>query len=43
MAEHRRGDMNIDEQKKTFGKFVKIAGSVVVIVAAVLLLLTFRI
>ena len=43
MAEHRRGDMDIESQKKTFARFVRIAGYVVVVVAAVLLLLTFRI
>jgi hypothetical protein len=43
MAEHRRGEMDIETQKKTFARFVKIAGYVVVLVAVVLLLLTFRI
>jgi|AACY02.3.fsa_nt_gi Bacterial aa3 type cytochrome c oxidase subunit IV. len=43
MAEHRRGDMDIEEQKKTFGRFTKLAGYVIVVVAVVLILLTFRI
>lgn len=43
MAEHRRGEMDITEQKKTFAGFTKTAVYVVVVVAAILLLLTFRI
>jgi hypothetical protein len=43
MAEHRRGEMDIAEQKKTFAGFTKMAVYVVIAVAAILLLLTFRI
>jgi hypothetical protein len=43
MAEHRRGEMDIAEQKKTFAGFTKAAMYVAIVVAAILLLLTFRI
>ncbi len=43
MAEYRRGEMDIAEQKKTLAGFTKMAAYVAVVVAAILLLLTFRI
>lgn len=43
MAEHRRGEMDIAEQKKTFAGFARMAVYVVIVVAAILVLLTFRI
>jgi hypothetical protein len=43
MAEHRHGSMDISEQQKTFGGFVRVAGFTIVVVGVVLLLLTFRI
>jgi hypothetical protein len=43
MADHERGDMDIEEQKKTFAGFTKLVAYGVVAVVIVLLLLTFRI
>lgn len=43
MAEHRHGSMDISEQQKTFAGFMRVAGVTIVVVAVILLLLTFRI
>ena len=43
MAEDEHGRMNIDEQKKTYSGFLKVAMGTIVVVAVILLILTFRI
>ena len=43
MADHKHGSMDIAEQQKTFAGFVRVAGVTIVVVAALLVLLTFRI
>jgi hypothetical protein len=43
MADHKHGSMDIAEQEKTFAGFVRVAGVTIVVVAAILVLLTFRI
>lgn len=43
MAHHKPGQMDITEQQRTFGGFLRAAAIVIGVVVVILLLLTFRI
>lgn len=43
MVHHKHGEMDITEQQRTFGGFLRMAGIVIGVVVVILLLLTFRI
>ena len=43
MADHKRGQMDIAEQERTFAGFLRLAGITIAVVVVILLILTVRI